>query len=431
MAIGVDIVNVERISKMKHKDRFIHHVFTPNEEAYIQKRKNKDQTIAGLFAAKEAISKVFGTGIGNLSFQDIEISHTANGAPFCRLNDKIKEMMKRRAFTSLDISITHEKELAVAMAMGVEGERVRMNDYHLDKELVFSLLKRDKKGYKYNYGKIAIVGGSAGMAGSVCLAAQAALRTGSGMVYVLVPRSIAEVVQLKLTEAIVVGIEDEGKGYFLSTYAKETVDALQGFDCIAIGPGLGRSSGIPVWLRHVLENVDAPLVLDADGLYAVAQDRALLKECAISSVVTPHEQEMSRLTGYTLQEIRENRANVALEFAKKHQVHVVLKGAETVITNGDVYYLNNTGNPGMATPGSGDVLTGVIASLLGYGYAKFTAIRLGTYIHGLAGDYARDDKGEDGLIASDIIYNLPYVLKDLKEIADEHREEAEAYKEEM
>lgn len=424
MAVGIDIVQVKRIEKLMDHENFLQRVFTKEERAYIEKRKGNAETVAGLFAGKEAVAKAIGSGIGRFAFHDVSILHGGSGQPYCSFSENGKTMLNELGLTGMDISISHQEDVAVAVATGREGLVLEEN-FHMDQELNLSLVKRDRKGYKSQYGKVAIVGGSVGMAGSVCLAAKAAFRTGAGLVYVVVPKSIEQVVQVKLTEAIVIGIEDEGKGYFLPSYTKETVEAITHCDCMAIGPGLGRSSGISVWLRHVMENIKIPTVLDADALFAVAQDRAILADCLSSSVITPHEMEMSRLTGSSLSHIRANRIQVAQDFAKTHDVHVLLKGAETVITDGSVFYLNNTGNPGMATAGSGDVLTGMIAGFLGFGYKKFVAIRLGAYIHGLAGDFAAADKGEDGVIASDIIEEIPYVLKELKKQAgDDLKKEA-------
>lgn len=154
--------------------------------------------------------------------------------------------------------------------------------------------------------------------------------------------------------------------------------------------------------------------MDADGLNAISKDTSFLKNLQQDIIITPHPLEMARLSRTTVADIEENRIEKAEEFARKHNITVLLKGHRTIITNGEELFLNETGNPGMATAGSGDVLTGIILSLLGQGYSSMDAGRIGAYIHGSAGDLAKEELGERGMIASDIIKKLPYVLKEME-----------------
>lgn len=419
--IGVDIVKVSRIVEMLEHPRFLQKVFTDKEIEYIEKRNRNPETVAGLYAAKEAISKVFGTGIGIMSFHDVEIRHDTKGQPFVLFQPNARQMLDDRKLANIELSISHEKEFATAVAVGIEKSMrsQRLGALKVYPELTQSMLTRDRKGYKGNYGRVAIVGGGVGMAGSVCLAAQAALRTGSGLVYLVVPKSIAEIVQIKMTEAITIPIEDEGTGRFLPQYAKDVIEAIQGFDAVGIGPGLKRGEGTAEWMKEVFTAYKGRMVIDADALNLVSEHLELLKLVANRAVLTPHEMEMSRLTGYPVEHIRQERPSVATEFASKHRVITVLKGADSVITDGLLYFLNNTGNPGMATAGSGDALTGMIASFLGYGYKTMLSARLGCYIHGVAGDLSKARYGEDGMIASDIVKSIPYAVKQLKELTGE------------
>lgn len=399
MKPGIDIVTIDRIRKLAKHPQFMEKVFTEKEQLYIMNAPNAEERMAGFFAAKEAISKALGTGIGKLSFLDMEIDHTENGEPFvCFTKDMDEEV---------DISISHERDVAVAIAM----RKRQRNSFELNRDLCMSLLTRDFRGYKTQYGKIAVIGGSLTMPGAVGLALHAAFRSGSGLVVAVVPKSIAPVVQMMVKEAIVYGIEDRGRGFFPAGSGNEIAKRLQGFDCVAIGPGMGRDSGMPLFLRDLVESLDVPLVLDADALYALAQDRDILRGKSQSCVITPHEQEMARLTGHPLQEIRLDREKIAREFAEMYSTYVVLKGKDTIVTDGVVHFLNSTGNPGMATAGSGDVLTGMICAMIGYGYKHFLAVRLAVYLHGLAGDLAAGEKGEDGMMASDIVEAVPYALK--------------------
>lgn len=429
--LGVDIVKIERVEKWKEHDGFLQRVFTPVELEYIKKKHYRSETIAGLFAAKEAISKALGTGIGKISLKEIEIFHLESGKPEVRLSGNTARIFEEIGTKSVEISITHEKEFAVAVAE-VKGFETNLKE-QIDEELCNSLLKRDRTGYKTQYGKIAIVGGSRGMVGAVCMACEAALRAGAGLVYAVVPKSIESVVQIKLTEAMVIGIEDGGTGKFSEKYANEVINAVKNCDCVAIGPGLGRSENMTEWLEKVVNSIDCPLVLDADALFALSKKMSILKANGIFNesvfykkeefikkskfILTPHEMEMSRISGVEINELRKDRENSALNFAKKYDCIVVLKGSGTIVTDGNKIYINKTGNPGMATAGSGDVLTGITAALTGFGYAPLLASRLAVYIHGLSGDIARKEFGEDGLIATDIIRALPKAVKIMRNFA--------------
>lgn len=417
MAIGIDLVKIDRIRDLMKHDQFLDRLFTGREQKAM--KTGRIDRIAGSFAAKEAVSKLLGTGIGRLAFKDMEILREASGKPYLVLSEEGRKLLEACGLNRIELSISHEEDYALAVAWAGENSSLLSRRPELiDEELILSLLKRDRQGYKSQYGKVAIVGSSPGMAGSVCMAARAAFRVGAGLVYVIVPKSLAKIIQVKLTEAIVIAIEDDKKGFFIPAYAKIAIEAIQECDSVAIGPGMGRSSGLSAWLASVLDQCKLPTVLDADALYALAEDQDQLQEAVQGAVITPHEQEMSRLSGYSLSEIRSNRIGVAVEMANRFKVQVLLKGAETVITDGTDYYLNRTGNPGMATAGSGDVLTGMLAGLLGYGYKPITAVRLAAYIHGLAGDFAMEDKGEDGLIAGDLIEQISYVVKELRKLAE-------------
>jgi NAD(P)H-hydrate epimerase len=182
-------------------------------------------------------------------------------------------------------------------------------------------------------------------------------------------------------------------------------------DVVAIGPGLGRSGAITKLVLAVLKGYGGPMVLDADGLNAVVGHVTHLQERQAPLIITPHPGEFSRLTGTPIPDIQHRRVDAAVAFANQNRVIVVLKGNGTVVTDGHRYYQNTTGNPGMATGGTGDVLTGVIAALLGQGLDAFEAAQLGVYLHGLAGDLARDELGEVSLIASDLLHYLPRAFR--------------------
>lgn len=249
-------------------------------------------------------------------------------------------------------------------------------------------------------GKVAIIGGCYNMSGAVSLSTKAALRAGSGLVSAVVPRSIADRVASFVPEATY-KICKEKDGYIDLT-TKEIDDIVQNFNAIAIGVGMGQSGALISTISYLLEKSTKPMVIDADGLNLLCSIKKRLKSAKSNIILTPHPGEMSRLTGLSIEFINKNRVDVAVSFAKEYNCIVLLKGASTVVTDGDRVYINTTGNPGMATAGSGDVLTGIIVSFLGQGYDAFDATVVASFLHGLAGDSAYKNYG-NGIIASDII----------------------------
>jgi len=261
--------------------------------------------------------------------------------------------------------------------------------------------------HKGDYGRALIIAGSTGMTGAAALAALSCLRSGAGLVTLGIPASLNSILEVKLTSAMTHPFPDTGHGTFASSAKDEILKFAQDFDIIAIGPGLGREEETIHLVLELLAELDKPLVIDADALYAIAQDMSVLGKIKKKAVLSPHPGEMSRLTGKSTSEIQKSRLETAASFAREHKVILVLKGHRTIITDGAKFYINPTGNPGMATAGSGDVLTGAIAAFLAQGHPPFDAAELGVYIHGLAGDLAAEEKGEISLIAEDILDKLP------------------------
>ena len=272
--------------------------------------------------------------------------------------------------------------------------------------------KRDKQTNKGDYGRVLIISGSKGMTGAGCLTARAAHRSGAGLVYLAVPESLGAIYGSSLTETITILLKDEGRGYILPENIELIEKHMEGKDVIAIGPGLSINNSTVEIVRRIVEYSTVPLVLDADALNAAAYDVSILKRLKTTAVVTPHPGEMARLTGKTTEQIQKDRINTAKEFACKWNVITVLKGWRTIIALPDgTIYINCTGNPGMATAGTGDVLTGLIAGFIAQGIQPHYAACAGVYIHGLAGDLAASKIGEHGIIASDLIDEIPYVIK--------------------
>lgn len=282
-----------------------------------------------------------------------------------------------------------------------------MNILALDRHSAKALLpERDPWSHKGNFGKILLLCGSKGYTGAAALSAMAALRTGAGLVYLGVPECIYAIEAIKLTEPIVFPLPDDNTGF--SPHAVDpVVQRLIQKDAVLIGCGCGRSEGVHAVLEAVLTQYQGPIVLDADGINCLRRHMDILRERTSPTILTPHYGEFCRL-GY---EIGADRVSSAAKMAKDLGSIVLLKGHETVITDGENTYINHTGNPGMAVGGSGDVLAGMIVSLLGQGLPPLEAAACAAYFHGAAGDFCAKDLGQAGMLPTDMLQVLPRLLK--------------------
>ena len=260
---------------------------------------------------------------------------------------------------------------------------------------------RDPEGHKGTFGKVHILAGSVGFTGAPALASAAAVRTGSGLVHLWVPREIWPVLAVKCQEAMPAPVPPY----------PELLKKLNQSDGVLIGPGLGRSRASDVRTLHLVEQVTAPLVLDADGINAVAEHIDVLDtRRGRLTVVTPHDGEFLRLTRGKA--IGPDRGAAAAAFAQRHGCVLVLKGHRTITAFPDgTTFVNTTGNPGMAKGGSGDVLAGMILSLLGQGLPAKRAVPTAVWLHGAAGDLAADDFGEYGMTPSDLVRRIPAAIR--------------------
>lgn len=400
MKVGIDICDVKRIEEISN-EKFINRVLTDREiSQYNLKNKMKPEYLAGRFAAKEAVSKTLGTGIGKISFKDMEILNYNSGEPYVKLYGNGKKLWFEKFCGEPEISISHEDEYAIAVVTG----KLKENNFNFTPP--YDLRDRDDEGHKGSFGKVGIIAGSKGMVGSVYLSSMAALRTGSGLVYTGVCEDIYEIMQIKCIENIIklIDFKDENS----------LNDFYKNLDALGIGPGLSNLMTTKE-LEYILKTFLKPIVIDADGLNTISKDLKILSKNK-NLILTPHEGEFSRLLNLPISEISSNREVLAKKFAKEHSVILVLKGANTIVTDGEEVYINKSGTSGLATAGSGDVLTGIITSLLGQGYEKFQAAALGVYIHGLCGNFLETKLGTDGIIASDILNEIPRVIKELREI---------------
>lgn len=277
----------------------------------------------------------------------------------------------------------------------------------LTKETMRALVEpRASDSHKGDYGRVLIVAGSRGKTGAAYLSAISALKSGAGLVTVATPASCLNVVSSLGPEFMTEPCEETGDG----TIAFEALERILDFDAdvIAIGPGLGRHPSTAALVQSVVERAGVPLVVDADALNAFAGDPdRLTGRDGVEIVITPHPGEMARLCGMSIEDVQSQRLDIARDFAANHRIHVVLKGHRTIIATPEARaFVNLTGNPGMATGGTGDVLTGMIAAWFGQLLDAEAAARLAVYLHGLAGDLAEADEGEIAMTATDMVARL-------------------------
>jgi ADP-dependent NAD(P)H-hydrate dehydratase len=271
------------------------------------------------------------------------------------------------------------------------------------------LAPRVPDSHKGDYGRALLVGGSRGMSGAISLAGMAALRGGAGLVTLVVPRTIQDVVAGFNPCYMTRSLADDGER-FAPSEVDEVLAMAANMTALALGPGLGRSEGVTQFVARLYHAVRQPMVVDADALFALAERKELIAQAAGPRILTPHPGEFARLTGVTPTTADAARASAAGELASASgnaDTIVVLKGHRTVITDGQRVAFNTTGNPGMATGGTGDVLTGLITALVCQGLAPFDAARLGVHLHGLAGDLAAEELGQVSLTARDLVEYLP------------------------
>ena len=275
-------------------------------------------------------------------------------------------------------------------------------------ETIPKLKPRPAEAHKGDFGRVCIIAGSVGMSGAAALAGRAALRAGAGLVRVATPISVLPIVAAIEPSFTTIALPEDGSGRISAKAINAVLEAAGQNDATAFGPGIGISAAIRSILEKLLDQQNLRLVIDADGLNNLAGIKNWPARLKAKLILTPHPGEMIRLwSGLLREELPADRREQARQLAQRTNTVVVLKGAGTVVTDGEKVYINKTGNPGMATAGSGDVLTGIITALLGQGLSDFDAAVLGVYIHGLAGDIAAEKFGQVSLMTTDIIDSLP------------------------
>lgn len=417
---GVDIIEISRIQKAAEKNcGFLEKVFTESEIGYFKNSGCRFETLAGFFAAKEAFVKYKKIGIRGLELSEISVEHEKLGAPF---------VVFRGEKQQVSLNISHNKTQAVAVVCGDDG----LPDLPCDDYMKSLIPKRTTDAHKGDCGRVFIVGGSEGMTGAAVLAARGALRSGSGLVTVGTVDSERAIVAGGVFEAMTVGLES-ADGKLSKAATAKILEFARKSDCVVFGPGLGQNEHIFDILKALLQNFEGTLVIDADGLNALSRNCDVLNERCCRVVITPHPGEMARLANITIGEVQSRREAVATEFASEYGITVVLKGKGTVIASCDAkaedksdktkenasgedcgacrVHINTTGNCGMATGGTGDVLSGVVGAFAAQGLEPYEAAVLGAYIHGKAGDIAAEKYGVHGLVAGDVAETVAFAIK--------------------
>ena len=402
--IGVDAVSVDRIAlAVKRSGQgFLDKVYTPAEQAYCA---GNDERFAGRWAAKEAVIKCFdGTGIC-FPRRRIEILPGPNGAPRTRL-------LGNHRGAQVEVSITHHSRLAVATA-------------HLEIPEVGTMLPapdavvippRPRDAHKGTFGTAVVLAGSLGLTGAAYLASTAAARTGAGLVRLLVADTIYPILATKCTEVIAAPVSEVAPGAVGHAAYDSILRQLDAAEVGIIGPGLGRDSSTWRLVVDLAQHATVPLVIDADGLNALADSPRSKGRLGKNRVLTPHPGEMARLTGKTAEAINADRAGAARRAAREWGAIVVLKGAHTVVAHPDGRVSEDPHEvPALATAGTGDVLAGIIGGLMAQGSDPFAAAVTGVYIHAAAGRRIADRLGDSGLLASDLLPEIPLVMNVLRQ----------------
>jgi NAD(P)H-hydrate epimerase len=395
MVVGVDVTVVDRIAAaMERHPRFAQRIFTEGEQRYSAR---KPERWASRWAAKEAVKKLCSSsGQAMPAYRDIEVVRRRGGPP--RVHIRGEE-------TPIALSLTHDGGLAIAVAVNHIGGRRRELPVPPD-DLV--LADRPDDGHKGTFGRVVVVAGSKGFTGAPRLAAMGAARGGAGLVEVCVPEAIHSIVAAGCLEVMPTPLPDAGTGVLHPDAVATVRDRLRGADALVIGPGLGQSPDTVSALIELLVGLACPAVVDADALNIVATSGFDLKLGGQAIVVTPHPAEMARLASADTRTVQADRVGTAERYAQEHGVVVVLKGAETVVAaSGDPTHVDTHHVVALATGGTGDVLAGLIGSLLAQGLPARDAAIAGVTIHAQAGLMVQARRGRAGALASDLIETLP------------------------
>ncbi|MCD7897216.1 MAG: NAD(P)H-hydrate dehydratase [Planctomycetaceae bacterium] len=273
------------------------------------------------------------------------------------------------------------------------------------------LPNRMADSHKGDYGRVLIIAGSAGMTGAGAMASIASLRSGVGVVLWALPKSLNSIAESMFPEIMTLPIPDTPSGAPAMDAREILVEAARETNCVVLGPGLPVAGDTGELMRLLIPEIFPTLIIDGGAFSAIGTEFMIIRKRQGPTILTPHPGEMGRITGKTSAQVQEKRQEFAVKYAKHSGAIVALKGKGTIVTDGNSVYVNQSGNAGMSTAGSGDVLCGVISALVGQGLPPFDATKLGVYLHGLAGDIAAEELGMHGVIASDIAARLPAAFR--------------------
>jgi ADP-dependent NAD(P)H-hydrate dehydratase / NAD(P)H-hydrate epimerase len=378
-------------------------------------------TVRGIYA--EAITLMNASGVPIVAVDIPSGLDTDHGMP---LGVAIQaEMTVALAYPKLGEVIhpglSYAGDLAIA-DIGIDGRAVEAASSGielLEREEIRRLVPiREPDSHKGTYGHLLVMAGSRGKTGAAILACRAAMRTGAGLATLAAPRSLNDIFATSMVEVMTEPLQDNDAEEIEPLGDEEWRRLLQRKNSLLFGPGIGIYDATRSALRWLLRNLEMPWVIDADGLNNLVEEVDRLRSAKTPPILTPHPGEMARLIHQDSATVNQDRVGIARAFAVEHRCHVVLKGARTVIaTAAGKVFINPTGNPGMASGGMGDVLAGVLAALLGQGLKPEDAMKLGVYLHGFVGDRVAEQKGQIGLVASDIIEGLPAGMRALSQAA--------------
>jgi hydroxyethylthiazole kinase-like uncharacterized protein yjeF len=402
--IGVDAVSVDRIALAVKRSGtgFLNKVYTAAEQAYCA---GNAERLAGRWAAKEAVIKCFdGTGIC-FPRRRIEVLAGANGAPRARLLGDSRG-------AAVEVSITHHSQLAVATA----HLEMPDNGSLLPAPEAVVIPARPPDAHKGTFGTAVVLAGSLGLTGAAYLSSMGAARTGAGLVRLLVADSIYPILAAKCTEVMATPVQEVAPGAVGHAAYDSILRQMESAEVGVIGPGLGRDSSTWRLVVDLAQRAKCPLVIDADGLNALADSPRSKGKLGKHRVLTPHPGELARLTGKTAEAINADRPSAARKAAKDWGAIVVLKGAHTVVAHPDGRISEDPHEvPALATGGTGDVLSGIIGGLIAQGSDPYTAGVTGVYVHAAAGRRIAQRLGDSGLLASDLLLEIPLVMNLLRQ----------------
>ena len=404
--VGVDVAAIPRIAEAQKRfgDRFLHKFLSDREIDYCG---GSAERWAGRWAAKEAIGKAMPTGVPRPRMRDVEILPSDDGRPHVRVAPATTLTGR-----DIDVSIAHDGHFAVAVAVIPEAAAILPPGALPDG---FRLPARPRDGHKGTFGTVVVLAGSQGFTGAAYLASMGAARSGAGIVRLLVAQSIYPILAEKCTEVIVGPVPEISPGVVGHASLSGILRGFAGADAGVIGPGVGRDTSTRRLIEDLIPRVAAPLVLDADALNLLSEHRSILPRLSPQIVLTPHPAEFGRLSGLETPAVQQDRRGIASRFAKVWNKVVVLKGAGTVIAAPDGRVtLNPIATPALASGGTGDVLAGLIAGLMGQKLPPFEAAVTGVHLHSLAGMDLEASMGQAGVLASDLLPQLPRVMERLR-----------------